>query len=346
MAQKKQTARKVTGGHSPRVNLAVLQKKKAKAKAASNKPSPKIPANKNSFCVMCRDGGEMWICDEEGCNRVQVKEAGVKFMCVTCHLQKTKKDPKPYFAYFPEGGYDFSQLPFNLATPESMEGYDKKASHLANTLCAYSRVVIFLTTHTDEDRGDLFTGYINKEPVAAKAFEFLQLLLKPLTKIVDGADMIFYVCGSLVTNPQNFNGVKEIAQHWLAQSPTSKASWTTQSSKAFLLPVQQRHSAIILVLWQKEGLVVEKFLWTNKYTKPWGNQLPVQCPQCGTIQKWVAGSAHKTTSCECKYSECGKNMGDGGISLPPKTHSFSIPKNATQLPQGKTELSSWLQITL
>ncbi|KAI6015708.1 hypothetical protein EDC04DRAFT_2608657 [Pisolithus marmoratus] len=97
MARTKQTARKVTGGHAPRVNLAVLQKKKAKAKAASNKPSPKIPANKNAFCVMCRDGGEMWICDEEGCNRVQVKEAGVKFMCVTCHWQKTKKDPKPYF---------------------------------------------------------------------------------------------------------------------------------------------------------------------------------------------------------------------------------------------------------
>ncbi|KAI6015949.1 hypothetical protein EDC04DRAFT_2608627 [Pisolithus marmoratus] len=41
---------KVTGGHAPRVNLAVLQKK-AKAKAASNKPSPKIPANKNSGWV-------------------------------------------------------------------------------------------------------------------------------------------------------------------------------------------------------------------------------------------------------------------------------------------------------
>ncbi|KAI6015948.1 hypothetical protein EDC04DRAFT_2903521 [Pisolithus marmoratus] len=134
-------------------------------------------------------------------------------------------------AYFPEGGYHFSQLPFNLAIPESMEGYDKKASHPANTLCAYSRVVIFLTTHTDEDRGDLFTGYINKEPVAAKAFEFL--LLKPLTKIVDGADMIFYVCGSLVTNPQNFNGMKEIAQQYVL---SFLHYWTRQTEKRCPMP--------------------------------------------------------------------------------------------------------------
>ncbi|KIK13784.1 hypothetical protein PISMIDRAFT_17743 [Pisolithus microcarpus 441] len=115
-------------------------------------------------------------------------------------------------AYFPQGDYNFSQLPFNLGTPESMDAYDKAASDLANTLSAYSKVVLFLTTHSDEDRGDLFTGYINKKPVASEVFPFLQLLLKPLSKIVNGADIIFYVCGSVVTNPQSFNGVKEVAQ--------------------------------------------------------------------------------------------------------------------------------------
>ncbi|KAI6098642.1 hypothetical protein EDD16DRAFT_1718451 [Pisolithus croceorrhizus] len=115
-------------------------------------------------------------------------------------------------AYFPQGDYNFSQLSFNLGTPESMDAYDKAASDLANTLSAYSRVVLFLTTHSDEDRGDLFTGYINKKPVAYKVLPFLQLLLKPLSKIINGADIIFYVCGSVVTNPQSCNGVKEVAQ--------------------------------------------------------------------------------------------------------------------------------------
>ncbi|KAI6023457.1 hypothetical protein EDC04DRAFT_2606619 [Pisolithus marmoratus] len=35
--------------------------------------------------------------------------------------------------YFPEGGYHFSQLPFNLATPKSMDVYQKAASKLADT---------------------------------------------------------------------------------------------------------------------------------------------------------------------------------------------------------------------
>ncbi|KAI6017496.1 hypothetical protein EDC04DRAFT_2608042 [Pisolithus marmoratus] len=412
MARTKQTARKVTGGSAPRVNLQVLQKKKAKAKAASNEPSFKKPANINSFCVMCRDGGDMW-----------VKKPDVKFICVTCHWQKNKNDPKPYFgfyskkkpvlstppiipggfqyamtsqvaplptalvhlylegihqdighpqvamlhsflqAYFPEGDYNFSQLPFNLGTPESMEAYEKEASHLANTLGAYSKVVLFLTTHSDEDRGDLFIGYINNKPVASKTLEFLQLLLSPLSKVVDGADIIFYVCGSMVTNPQSFNGVKEVAQQsslLLFDAEHLQLACTVPYLQSLLdnttiqgFPVSSaarvalndcgmlgRHSNIILVMWQEEALVVEKFLWTDKHLKPWGHLLPVQCPQ------WVGGSAEKTISFECKYSNCGKDMGAGEVSLPPKTYSFSIPENATQLPQGKTKTSSWLQITL
>ncbi|KAI6041973.1 hypothetical protein EDC04DRAFT_2601278 [Pisolithus marmoratus] len=51
MARTKQTARKVTGGSAPGVNLQVLQKKKAKTKLASKKPSPKTPANTNSVNI-------------------------------------------------------------------------------------------------------------------------------------------------------------------------------------------------------------------------------------------------------------------------------------------------------
>ncbi|KAI6097076.1 hypothetical protein F5141DRAFT_1220334 [Pisolithus sp. B1] len=117
MARTKQTARKVTSGHAPRVNLEVLQKKKAKAKAASKKAPLKIPAKDNAFCFMCRDGGDMWICDEEGCHRVvhhrclivseeswqRLKKADVKFMCMTCHWQKTKNDPKHYMGFYSKG---------------------------------------------------------------------------------------------------------------------------------------------------------------------------------------------------------------------------------------------------
>ncbi|KAI6023249.1 hypothetical protein PISMIDRAFT_114950 [Pisolithus microcarpus 441] len=379
---------------------------------------------------MCRDGGDMWVCDKKGRNRVvchkclivseeymyKVKEADVKFICgfyskgepvlstppiiprgfqhamtsqvaplptalVHLHLEGLHQDiGHPQVAmlhsflqpYFPKGDYNFSQLPFNLATPKPMEAYEKEASHLANTLCAYSRVVLFLTTHSDEDRGDLFVGYINNKPVASKALQFLQLLLDPLSKVVDRADIVFYVCGSVVTNPQSFDGVKEVAQQF---TPRSMLLFDAQHLQlAFTVPYLQslldntiiqgfpisnaakvalndcgmlgRHSSIILFTWQEEALVVEKFLWTDKHLKPWGHLLPVQCPQCGTIQKLVGGSAEKAISFECKYSNCGKNMGADRRSLPPKTFTFSIPENATWLPQGKRGTSSWLQITL
>ncbi|KAI5986011.1 hypothetical protein EDC04DRAFT_2615237 [Pisolithus marmoratus] len=282
----KQTARKVTGGSAPRVNLQVLQKKKAKAKAASNKPSLKKPANINS-------GWWGHVVSEE--HMYKVKKLDVKFICVTCHWQKNKNDPKPYFdfyskekacplhspynswrlpAYFPEGDYNFSQLPFNLGTPESMEAYEQEASHLANTLCAYSKVVLFLTTHSDEDRGDLFIGYINNKPVASKTLEFLQLLLSPLSKVVDGADIIFYLA---CTVPY----LQSLLDNTIIQGfPVSSAARVALNDCGML----GRHSNIILVMWQEEALVVEKFLWTDKHLKPWVTSYQSSVPSVGQFR--------------------------------------------------------------
>ncbi|KAI6117660.1 hypothetical protein EDD16DRAFT_1707496 [Pisolithus croceorrhizus] len=186
-------ARRVTGGHAPRVKLEILQKKRGKARLAAqklaaqqpSKPSPKTESTTNSFCVMCRDG-----VPEDSMDKVQGGD--VQFQCVTCHWQKNKGAPKPYFAfyskgepllpssplliggfqhsmtshvaylptallhlhlealevahsqvnmlhsflqsYFPWGSYNFSQLGFNLGTPESMELYEKAASDWARTL--------------------------------------------------------------------------------------------------------------------------------------------------------------------------------------------------------------------
>ncbi|KAI5986739.1 hypothetical protein EDC04DRAFT_2614984 [Pisolithus marmoratus] len=321
MARTKQTARKVTGHHAPRVNIEVLQKKRTKASLAYKKPSPKMQPNTNSFCVMCRDGESV----------EELKESHVKFKCVTCHWQKTKGEPQPYFvatlptalvhlhldtleishsqvnmlhsflkAYFPDSGYHFSQLTFNLATPKSMDIYQKAASKLADTLSPYSRILLFLTTHSDEDRGDLFAGYnINNEPVASK---FLQLLLNPLSEIITSANMVFYVCGSVVTKEKSFKGLKKAAQlspfltfsnfkprsmllfdaahlqlaatipylHSLLDNtiiqgyPVSSAAQVALHDCGML----GRHSNVILILWESKGLVVQKFIWTDEHIKP------------------------------------------------------------------------------
>ncbi|KIK18555.1 hypothetical protein PISMIDRAFT_14265 [Pisolithus microcarpus 441] len=126
------------------------------------------------------------------------------------HAQVNMMDS--YFQpYFPKSSYHFSHLAFNLTTEESLRAYEKEAMDLTHFLSSFSRVVLFLTTHSDEERGDLFAGQIDGKPVASKVSECLQLLFNPLTRIVRGADIIFNVCGSVVTVQESFNDLKEVA---------------------------------------------------------------------------------------------------------------------------------------
>ncbi|KAI6010348.1 hypothetical protein EDC04DRAFT_2610216 [Pisolithus marmoratus] len=407
----KQTARKVTGDKAPRVKLQSLQKKKSKTALSLKKPTFERKTMANSFCVMCRNEGDLWICDEQDCKRVvchkclivpenslkDVTEDHVTFKCVTCHWKETEKSaPQPYFLspiyiikgfysqgkpvcpeppvitggfqhainaqvaphsialihlhlenlevghaqvnmihsllqpYFPKGRYQFSQLPFNLTTQESLAVYQTAAFNLATSLSSYQSVILFLTTHSDEERGDLFAGFVDGVTVASEVSEVLHALFTPFTQIIRVAHIFFNVCGSVVTVEDSFNGLKKTAQLF-----------------------KPKHSNIIVMMWRSQGenmevgkLVVEKLVWTDKFIRPWGNYLPVQCPQCGSIQKWVCGAEGKTNSYECKYTHCGKGKGHKNTSIPPKQYTFSIPEGAIQFPHGKKGTSSWLQFTL
>ncbi|KAI6155038.1 hypothetical protein BKA82DRAFT_22301 [Pisolithus tinctorius] len=114
--------------------------------------------------------------------------------------------------YFTQDTYHFSHLPFNFTTKESRAAYDTAASELASSLTTFAKVVIFLTTHTNEDRGDLFSGMENKVPIATEVFEFLQGLLLHFSNIVKGGDPIFFVCGSIVGKEESFQGLKAAVQ--------------------------------------------------------------------------------------------------------------------------------------
>ena len=73
--------------------------------------------------------------------------------------------------YFPEGGYKFAELSFDLANPDSLATYLTAASELSPSLALFSRVLLILTTHTDEDRGDFFAGKDEGMLVASKVSE-------------------------------------------------------------------------------------------------------------------------------------------------------------------------------
>ncbi|KAI5997459.1 hypothetical protein EDD15DRAFT_2194531 [Pisolithus albus] len=188
--------------------------------------------------------------------------------------------------YFPKGSYHFSHLAFNLTTQESLLAYEKEAMDLTHFLSSFSRVVLFLTTHSDEERGDLFSGQIDGKPVASKVSEVqcLQLLFNPLTKIVRGADIIFNVCGSVVTVQESFNDLKEVAHKFMPRSMILFDAQHLQlaSTTPYLLSLLDsiivqgfdvsqaakfalndcallgRHSNIFIFMWRSEGQGVQK----------------------------------------------------------------------------------------
>ncbi|KAI6018345.1 hypothetical protein EDC04DRAFT_2607808 [Pisolithus marmoratus] len=203
--------------------------------------------------------------------------------------------------YFPKGRYQFSHLPFNLTTQESLGAYQSTAFDLATSLSSYQSVILFLTTHSDEERGDLFAGFVDGVTVASEVSEVLQALFTPFTQIIKVAHIFFNVCGSVVTVEDSFNGLKKAAQLF---KPKSMVLFDAQhlhlaTTIPYLLSlvdstIIQGHSNIIVMMWRSQGenmevgkLVVEKLVWTDKFVRPWGNYLPIQCPHCGSIQKWV-----------------------------------------------------------
>ncbi|KAI6042084.1 hypothetical protein EDC04DRAFT_2601225 [Pisolithus marmoratus] len=87
-----------------------------------------------------------------------------------------------------------------------------------NSICpgqlppSYQSVILFLTTHSDEEGGDLFAGIVEEQTVASEVFEVLQALLTPFTQIIKVAHIFFNVCGSVVTVKDSFNGLEKAAQ--------------------------------------------------------------------------------------------------------------------------------------
>ncbi|KAI6137978.1 hypothetical protein BKA82DRAFT_4368174 [Pisolithus tinctorius] len=161
-----------------------------------------------------------------------------------------------------------------------------------------------------------FVGYgEDNNPHASQVFQVLQLLLTPLAEIIWGADMMFYVCGSVVTEAQSFNGVNQAAKLFKPRSillfdaprfqiPTTAPYLQSLLEKTVIEGFHVRnavkdalwdcaklgrHSNTILIVWQEEKLEVEKYIWTDKHLRPWGHHLPVACPQCATMQKWHWG---------------------------------------------------------
>jgi len=80
-------------------------------------------------------------------------------------------------------------LPFDLGSNQDVEKWNADAAKRLANISPYSHVVVFVTTHSDPDRGDLWFGYDkDKNPCAAEAdevsglfYHFILILIMNLT---------------------------------------------------------------------------------------------------------------------------------------------------------------------
>lgn len=96
-----------------------------------------------------------------------------------------------------------------------------------------------------------------------------------------------------------------------------------------------RHSGVYLILRKDAAsLEITKFLWTHSSLRPWGQYLPVQCPQCGWADAWTSVHQHKVYAFECRNSLCKKQ------------YDFFPPPNSRILMPGKAPNTCWISISL
>lgn len=209
---------------------------------------------------MCQDGGEIWLCDEQGCHRAvcskcieipanelsKLSGPSVKFACPSCHWKLCRNTSSPYFAsaFFVsfhvytnifdflqgftrngvpilrnfltvKGGFETStsatvqappiillhlrihsiqhishfnamhqllseyyhddtgnqllvmDLAFNISDERAVAKWSDKAAAQVAGVSGYSHIIVFVTTHSDPDRGDLWLGHDkHNEPCA------------------------------------------------------------------------------------------------------------------------------------------------------------------------------------
>jgi hypothetical protein len=72
-----------------------------------------------------------------------------------------------------------------------------------------------------------------------------------------------------------------------------------------------RHTDIAQICRAKDGdqFQVLQYTWAHDKFRPWGNSLPVQCPNCGTLRSWIfAEGENQTRLFACKSPSCSKKL--------------------------------------
>jgi len=87
-----------------------------------------------------------------------------------------------------------------------------------------------------------------------------------------------------------------------------------------------------------------KYIWAHKDYQPWGNKLPLQCPQCGKLKPWVVTYMQKDKEyrAKCENGRCGE-VG-GRKTREAILFSFPYPEGISSIKVGGD--ACWLEVPI
>ncbi|KAG2158721.1 uncharacterized protein EDB93DRAFT_1245953 [Suillus bovinus] len=263
--------------------------------------------------------------------------------------------------YFPNGGYIYLEVPFDIATHKGIRTYtcaqDARVSKLKSHLAHGGRVFAFFSDHSEEDSGWLFAGKEKGIFVAMSVSQVLCTVLGPYSGVLQGAMMVFLVCGSVVAHDDAFGELQQtvldynvgsviifsatrfqplVAMNFLLALAEQVIVEQLDISKAFpgLLSLSSclgQHTKVILMIREVahsvHNLLVTQFARAHMQTQPWGIAVPGQCPLCGSTNSWSARVAVR--------GACGSRKPDDPDQAPVSRYLYACTYPECGRVQGK-----------
>ncbi|KAH7919746.1 hypothetical protein BV22DRAFT_1133620 [Leucogyrophana mollusca] len=237
--------------------------------------------------------------------------------------------------YIGDDSLVYVEVEFDLTLDEGERDFVEYKMKLANYLVdeKYARLMIFVTTHSDDTSGDLFVGPKCCFEVGMWMDTFFG---GPMAPVVQGATVFLLACGTVVTLPDPFIAVqKKVTEYrfsslWAFGAPGLHPNAVVPFVVAFcqrvvvegaqplkiiakLLAASSRlnlHSDVLHISPATSSLhhaEVHRYVWSHKTIRPWGSSLPVQCPKCKCLKSWSSPTRQDNAyifTCASGVGEC------------------------------------------
>ncbi|KAG1758087.1 hypothetical protein EDD22DRAFT_850306 [Suillus occidentalis] len=330
MARTKQTSKKTTGGPAKRHELPNSKKLTSRLNTTVSRPvfhpSPTAEANLKGFedatgapvlTVPATINGHI-----EVTSRSQVCSDPVLILHFVLKGLPPSGSPAPIMreALWPYGGPNgsirYHEIIFDFGTEEKHDKHVESMTELVNKFkhLHYERVEVFIYTHSETVRGDIWGGFEDDTSVGRGRNKIITpgLFVGGIEDYIQGATLWMLVCGHTIREPPAFKLFKDCVKcykpkHTFAFSAELfHASLTTPFVTAYVdriliegfdvqevITFRRRQPTMVeynqgstQVLTGPVSLTVTMYTYFHDNNRPFGNALPYQCPKCMCVRTW------------------------------------------------------------